>query len=1533
MPKQEHRILEFHGGTNNKFDPRDIAENQNALSRFSIRRPGRLVCEGDAKTLYSQTGLNGHTITNISASSGGFEDGFGLHAFSHDFDMDATPEEVDTDYVVLNDMNEIDIYDPNKSGGAGWRAAQFTLGSRTSNVKPEYYNVDGGLRVCDSNFEAADTAIRLASQEIMPNATPDTDLTAWTCLDASGADANGWNADGPSEYQDGKTSSLIATLPAPEPGTAGQIRPGETYSLTFTVGSNDLSLRISGDDDNTTVTQDEYFNVLKDGVESSAARIYAASTAHTVTFTPSLGHTHLYFTADTNSGGASTITSISLKKVNAIDKSDTVIFLDDGSGNNPSMPDGSIIKIDEEIMYVAHGTSSTSTAMKVIRGFANTKVTTHADNAIVDNVNIPKYFGHIKKSRFFEAKYSDPVNVWIEDCQTPEPPNDNKAGVPIEASSTYSQALPYVAAGEARALTVYDNINPSTDNFPYEGEKVVLEFTEKDATLGIQSVSVSDGRATFTTSGKGASATAGHGLANGQTIVISNMISGFEELNGTYEDITTTSNTFTVTVPDGFTKSHADNAIYYANAGGYSDLDGSSNPSFADSLQINVNDSLIPFLDDDYAGSDSDNFPAHATYGGQAYVHITNQEGILGINGIHLADRIDDNSLRIKTGEHSNASSATGTTQVRQLIGLVSREGAGDSINDELKRKWIFGMSFTYDGPSDEVQESLISPSYYFTQAFQADGITSNNLTGDEDSGTVYINVDDSSVFNVGDIISIKSATTGTKEEMLVRKVKSNVLTVDRGYRGTTRSEYLDNEPLFKLNEMSVTNPIDFTSFNGVPNATIKFLHKHASDGNALGDERIHSAAHREFSSDATQWVAHDPSGGSVSVDSDGGGGTAYMKITGLGTNASNEEGAKLNGGSITSPQPFKKYRISADMWYEGGSVPATGNVFYFEFGGGVSDAFDVGVNAAGTTFTKDVIAQNHDGTFKIYKKSTNSTQFNVDNISVKEVVSGTWNPRINGFKIYMKDVTNEQSSDVWKLFSRVNFDKGTYQMFAASEAEIILEQPGNWQNDYKVSTFLDKDTLDGTDLTMQPFETYTSENLFSPDTIIDAQYKHAELVGRRVYIGNVKQGGISYPDRVIKSLVNKFDVFPETNFIDVAVGDGDEITALSSFGDRLLQFKRDKLYIINISGETEVLESEHPNAGIAKPHQTVKTSNGIAWINAIGLWFFDGQQVRCLTRHLELDGYVDDFGVTALIGFDEKSNRLIYTPKKVVGLNTVWYIYDLELNAYQSHYLGNLFPTATSDGGTQFYSNFINIHRSMVFAFSTATDNTEVNFYNWSNTSAGGGDTAVGNTSLWESKDYDFGSPATNKKIYKIYVTYKSTGHSGVKMVYSTNGNATLDSTFSNSTNYNTAVGKGFLNTSGEWAVAELKPSSSINNVKSIQLAFKANPVATSASSCASTGNTTTIQLASALGSTDYSNYILSIYDGPARYNVRRIQAGGGDGIAYNTSNQTATVNTLTDNGYSNSVTTDSKYILGAVAPDFEINDITIIYRPKRVK
>ena len=460
MPKQEHKILEFHGGSNNKFDPRDIAENQNESSIFSIRRPGRLVLEGAATTLYDKTDINGHTITDIDATSGGFEMGYGLFSFSHDYTMDSTPSEEDTDYICINDMNGIDIYDPNQS--TEWQTDKFLLGSRTATVKPEYYNGDGALRVCDSNFSVTDAS------------------------------------------------------------------------------------------------------------------------------------------ADTSA---------------AIAKNDVVLSIDNGASGNVTIATGSIIQIDQEIMYVTTG--GTGQSFTVIRGYANTKITTHTDNTDVYYANVPKYFGHIKSNRLFECATSNSINTWVEDIQTPQPPNNTRKSDGTTATLANSAGV--------QSLRVYDIIESSTVNYPTESEKVVLEFGESPAGTGIIRVDViSADTVKFTTSGYGNDADASHKLAVNDEIILSNMHDNLSVYNGTHIVTGVTTNTFTITynnASEGGADSDGSAALYYADVTG-SWVDDTAD--FPNNIEITVDDSFIPFLDADYAGTTgSVTNASHSSYNETAYIHIT----------------------------------------------------------------------------------------------------------------------------------------------------------------------------------------------------------------------------------------------------------------------------------------------------------------------------------------------------------------------------------------------------------------------------------------------------------------------------------------------------------------------------------------------------------------------------------------------------------------------------------------------------------------------------------------------------------------------------------------------------------------------------------------------------------------------------------------------------------------------------------------------------------------------------------------------
>ena len=1203
MPKQEYKILEFHGGTNNKFDPRDIAENQNAFSQLSIRNPGRLTLEGSALSLYSKTGLNPLTITSITSDPPGYVPGYGLFSFSHDYDLD--PSEVDTDFIVSNDKTSINIYDPNKSGGAGWYSlnggnAKFTLGSRDGAsypVKPVYYNVDGALRACDSEFRS----LAKISTGLLTNKNP-----------------------------------------------------------------------------------------------------------------------HL--------------------------KSDVVLTTDSGT-----IATGSIIQINNEIMYVTSGSSS-STSITVIRGYANTKITQHADDSTIYYANVPKFFGHIGGSDFKRLAECDTplsVNAWVEDVQTPQPPNNTRMGdgtTGVLASSAGVQSL-----------RIYDIKESSTANYPAEPEKVVVEFGEAPFGTGITNVQVNDDTVTFTTSGYGNSDSATNRLQQSEEIVLSNLHDNLEVYNGTHIIQGANDTSFTIANDSGETLDGS-GTDFYANATAW--VDDDADDEFPDYVEVTVADSLLPFLNS--SGGDT-----YSAYNQTAYVHITGQTGVPAFNGVHRAIRVADNKFRFKTSSHASVGSVAGTTKVQQLIGIVSPEDSGDSINPDIKRKWNFAMSFTYDGPAQEVQESLLTNGYKITPLYLADGKTDNKLAEDLNNSETDVTIDDGSVLT--DDVSVIMVGS---EQMLVTNIADDdgdaaytpsTLTVVRGYNGSAKDTHSDNASIYLVTELTPSETVDWTGFAGAPECVIKAIYGH-------------------------------------------------------GTN------------------------------------------------------------------------------------------------------DKTWNPRINGFKIYMRDVTDGDASKEWRLFSHVNFNKGTYTIFAAADSELILEQPASGN----IAT-----NTEGTQLTTRPVDTYLSENLFTEDTIIDAQYQCAEVVGRRVYIGNIKQGDRTYPDRMLRTPTNKFDTFPETNYIDVVTGDGDSIIALKSFGDRLLQFKKNAVYVINTSGESEVLEAEYHGNGIKYPSQVVKTNLGIAWINNAGLWLFDGKTATNLTLYLEDNGYAVGTSPTsgAKLGYDKKSNRLVYCPSVSTGLLSPWYIYDIDLKAYQAYYMGILFPYSKSS--TNYYTNFINDKDgNLIVGYVDGNTPAEMNFFEWDNTDKGHIVSGLG--FLHKTKDIDLGSPGVRKKIYKIYVTYKSSGHSGVKAKYSLNGDSgggtSFDYGFKDSTYYK-ETGGGFQSTldgsDTEWQVAELKPSSSINNAYSIQLSFESTIVA---GDVAGSGSSTSVQLASALGSTDYDEYNLYLYNGPGRYNSRRIKS-------YNTSNQTATVDALTDNGYGNSPTTDTDYYLASPASDFEINDITVVFRAKRIK
>lgn len=156
-----------------------------------------------------------------------------------------------------------------------------------------------------------------------------------------------------------------------------------------------------------------------------------------------------------------------------------------------------------------------------------------------------------------------------------------------------------------------------------------------------------------------------------------------------------------------------------------------------------------------------------------------------------------------------------------------------------------------------------------------------------------------------------------------------------------------------------------------------------------------------------------------------------------------------------------------------------------------------------------------------------------------------------------------------------------------------------------------------------EPPKLYTYEQMsnirYNEESICVKSYTTATVANRRTYIGDVTvqyPDGTSkrFPDKVIKSMANKFDTFPvKYNSVEVGNDDGGDVIHLEEFADRLLIFKSDTLYIVNISDDIEFLEAKYDFKGVTKVRLSVRQiwvlpgliNLDAFYIQVINLWTF----------------------------------------------------------------------------------------------------------------------------------------------------------------------------------------------------------------------------------------------------------------------------------------------------------------------------------------
>ena len=486
-----------------------------------------------------------------------------------------------------------------------------------------------------------------------------------------------------------------------------------------------------------------------------------------------------------------------------------------------------------------------------------------------------------------------------------------------------------------------------------------------------------------------------------------------------------------------------------------------------------------------------------------------------------------------------------------------------------------------------------------------------------------------------------------------------------------------------------------------------------------------------------------------------------------------------------------------------------------------------------------------HGGT---YDSPTNKDNFNFGSTDAEDATD-TGNKRISGVRFYW--ASNEDGyTELWRMFD-CDFSRGTrvYGLMSGQGGTNRIAWKRHRQPASVGNFTYNKPDFGDTNIFKHPpklLSYYTANQHEPTDEITVKGFKTSVVLNNRTYIGNISKdvavGSASgnhtkFQNRILRSPINQHDKFPDipVNRIE-AFNDAEEIIHLAAYSDRILQFTKDTMYILNATQDSEYLEATYNFKGVDSSASVVTTDIGIAWANKDGAYLYTGSKVVNL---LEKDGQRvisleewDKIRYNLCVGYSAKYNQLLFKGRDIsnsdslTDLTTAVYVYDLTLQSW-SHVPNAKIPTGVSGYDSIYSTNFVNDYNGDVIYYDYLTEK----MYKWDGSAAGSGSLDV------ITKDIDFGQPSTRKKIYKVYVSYKGDGIN-VNVNYAVNGNTNSFGTdsdgqfykideFGNSTKANEADNCLYSVSVGheDWVRAELIPSESIKNIYSFQLRISGTP------------------------------------------------------------------------------------------------------------
>jgi hypothetical protein len=488
-----------------------------------------------------------------------------------------------------------------------------------------------------------------------------------------------------------------------------------------------------------------------------------------------------------------------------------------------------------------------------------------------------------------------------------------------------------------------------------------------------------------------------------------------------------------------------------------------------------------------------------------------------------------------------------------------------------------------------------------------------------------------------------------------------------------------------------------------------------------------------------------------------------------------------LTSASTATPSNFTTYPASNGTGFELNIISHTD----------VDGAIPAGVYECASTFIYD--GNQESLPFPYSNTHTIADANDLKSLSLNVSAKGPYNPRISGGRIYIREVGSDSE---WVLLIDIDLTKGCRTR--------LSDEYTKWHNagssQYNCPTATASDNFEVREFNLINYEIINGfpSSVFS-HAIGDQgeHWKDSVVANNRVFVCNVtikdEAKGSSkatstitrFPDRIMYSMPNRYDTFPYYNFIEAAKGDVDHYVAIDAYADRLLAFKRFSLDIININGDDRnwFLENSLKYQGVTHPEAVQKTQYGIIWANKQGFFLYDGSQIRNLSENLISDSiWSAHISEDSMVIYDEQESMAFII--KSAGSDGDAYMCDMKKGTWT---FVNDFVQDSNDGIT----NSVDTETNNTFIAHDEGDT--IDFYQMYRAGVSS------SNSRFQTKQTDFGNASVSKKVYAVYVTYKSDA--------ALTGYFTLEEDDGTPHDLNGDVGTS----ASEWATVKLTPNSPV--------------------------------------------------------------------------------------------------------------------------